>query len=47
MLSTVPAVPIAPPSETERAILARVVDIAPPLRAAIVAELSALFRGTR
>lgn len=40
-----PAAPIAPPSPAEREIISRVVDSAPPLRPALVAELSALFGG--
>lgn len=44
MLPTHPA-PIAPPTPAERAIITRVVDPAPPLRPAVVAELSALFTG--
>lgn len=36
--------PLLPLSADERAVVARVVDSAPPLRPAVVAELSALIR---
>jgi len=35
----------APLSPEERAIVSRVVDVAPPLRPALVAEVAALFGG--
>lgn len=41
------APPLAPPSPAEREIISHVVDTAPPLRPALVAELSALFAGAR
>lgn len=37
------AAPIAPLSEDERRVVSRVVDSAPPLRPALVADLAALF----
>lgn len=39
------AAPLAPLSSEERAIVSRVVDTAPPLRPALVAEIAALFGG--
>ncbi|WP_258524541.1 hypothetical protein [Microbacterium sp. SMR1] len=39
------AAPLAPLSPDERAIVARVVDAAPPLRPALIAEIAALFGG--
>lgn len=37
---------LLPLSAEERAVISRVVDPAPPLRPALVAELSALFTGS-